>query len=66
MFHYKYEKINCKSKLHNCRDELLDCMNEIKIKQDYFLIFGKNEREYIIAIEAICLTSIYLKKSELK
>ena len=33
-------------------------MNEIKIKYDYFfLIFGENEREYAIAIEAVCLTS---------
>ena len=55
---HKNEIINCKNELHNRKDELLDCINEIKIKHDYFLIFGENEREYVTTIGTVCLTSI--------
>ena len=62
---HKNEIIDRKDELHNRRDELLDCINEIKIKHDYFLIFGENERKYVIAIEAMCLTStLSLRHSE--
>ena len=53
---YKNEIIDRKDELYNRRDELLNRMNEIKIKHDYFSIFGENEREYVTAIEVICLT----------
>ena len=57
---HKNEIIDCKDKLHNRRDELLDCMNKIKIKHDYFSIFGENKREYVTVIGAVCLTSTKL------
>ena len=62
---HKNEIIDRKDELHNRRDELLDCMNEIKIKHDYFSIFGENERKYVTAIGGVCLTStLPLRHSE--
>ena len=62
---HKNEIIDRKDKLHNCKDELLDCMNEIKIKQDYFSIFGENKIEYITTIGVVCRTSpLPLRHSE--
>ena len=57
----KYETnvaLNHKNEIIDRRDELLDHINEIKIKHDYFSIFGENEGEYITPIGAVCLTSI--------
>ena len=61
------EIIDGNDKSYNCRDELLDCINEIKIKHDYFSIFKKNKREYVIVIGIVCLNlTLSLKHSELE
>ena len=51
------ENMKCETNVAlDCKNEILDRRDELKIKHDYFSIFGEKEGKYIIPTGAVCLT----------